>query len=232
MSRSLRTLAVVAVVILTAARSSADPIQITSGSLAWRATGTAIDVTMAGEGFTFSGRTSRGAGVFWPIEQCGIPECGPGTTVDLHSYFVDLAFSGTATLNGTTYSPVGSLSGPASVEARWTGSLAIPEGFTGGTLFAPFQFLGDFDYTNHPTLPWQSVGLFGSGTAALTFGTWPNGLFPDALWLDTVTYNCEPAAATPEPASLLLLGTGLCGLAAARRRRTRRPDLKRGGNTA
>jgi hypothetical protein len=232
MSRRLRTLAFVAVVILSAAKSSADPIQITSGALDWRATGPAIEVTMAGEGFTFAGRTNRVEGIFGPIEQCGLPDCGAGTTVDLHSYFSGSALSGTATLDGTTYTRVGSLTGTSSVEARWTGSLVIPEGFTGGTLFAPFQFLGDFDYTTHPTLPWQSVGLFGSGTAAVTFSAWPNGLFPGALSLDAVTYNFEPAAATPEPASLLLLGTGLCGIAAARRRHKRSPRLAPGGKAA
>jgi hypothetical protein len=219
MSLGVRTLATAAAIVISTATAAADPIQIQSGSLEWRSGSVTIPVTLAGDGFTFAGATNRTEGIFMPLEQCSVPECGPGSTVDLRTYFLGNAYSGTATVDGNTYTSVGSLAGTSSLLTEWTGSLAIPAGFTGGTLFAPFMFSGQFTFETDPTLPWRTVDLFGSGTAALTFSPWQSGQFPGALSLDAVTYSF--AAATPEPASLLLLGTGLCGIAAARRRRLR-----------
>jgi hypothetical protein len=219
MSLCVRTVATAAAIVVSAATAAADPIQIRSGSFAWRSGAISVPVTLAGDGFTFSGGTNRTEGLFTPIEQCGVPECRPGTTVDLLTYFVGNAYSGTATFEGNTYSNVGSLAGTSSLETKWVGALAIPADFTGGTLLAPFTFTGQFAFTPDPTLPWRNVDLFGSGTAALTFTPWQTGEFPGALSLDTVSFSFDGAAATPEPASLLLLGTGLCGIAAARRRR-------------
>jgi hypothetical protein len=78
---------------------------------------------------------------------------------------------------------------------------------------------------------------FGSGVSAfrilginpLTDSTDPNG-FPVYLEFDRMTGNSftmtpilAPTSTVPEPVSMLLLGTGLAGIAAAVRRRRRQP---------
>src|SRR5918993_2293228 len=184
MSARLRILSLAAATIVFSASSAvADPIQITSGSLVWSA-GSAIDVTLAGDAFPLTGGTSRSEGVFMPIETCTLPECLPGTTVDLLARAIGNAFSGTATLDGTTYTQVGSLAGPAFLGTEWTGALTIPAGFTGGTLTAPFLFTGQFSVDGTATVPSQHVDLFGGGTASLTFSPWADPQFPSALLID------------------------------------------------
>ena len=62
MSSCFRTLSSTAAALaLSAVTATADPIQITAGSLVWH-TGSPIDVTLSGEGFTFSGGTNRTEG--------------------------------------------------------------------------------------------------------------------------------------------------------------------------
>jgi hypothetical protein len=180
---------------------------------------------VSGDGFTFSG--TGGAltgGNFQPPLECGVPDCRAGTAIDLKALWSDTDLPGSATYQGETFTHVGSSSNGndiSSMTVDWTGTLTLPADFAGGMATAPLLFNGTFGYSNiaRPGLPPAPLQLFGTGTAALTFTPWED--YPGAFRLQSVAYTFDSPAATPEPASLLLMGTGILGLAAERRRRRR-----------
>jgi hypothetical protein len=200
---------------------NADPILITSGSLVYTGPpGGPVSVHLSGAGFTFSGTSAPLSISLGPYESCLVPACLPGTTLDLRTYGTGPTYSSTtATYQGQTYGGLGGMVSVADIYTDWTGSLLIPEGFTGGTLTAPFAFSGYFQYTDDNFITMNRVGLFGSGTATVTFGRYRPDLHPTALVTEAVRFDFADVAATPEPASMVLVATGLVGLLARRRHR-------------
>lgn len=223
MRLSLRTLASAAVTLAAgAATAAAEPIQITSGSLVFPASPIPIVVELAGAGFTFTGRT--GTQQIWlsPHGDCLVPECLPGSTLSLHTVGSEATYIfATAIYQGQTFDNFGGIDARSGLLTEWTGSLDLPSDFAGGSLSAPFSFSGAFRLTDDQTGFVRQVDLFGSGVATVTFGPYGSPEYPNAFGTQSVRFDFADVAPTPEPASLLLLGTGLCGIAAARRRRAR-----------
>jgi hypothetical protein len=126
--------------------------------------------------------------------------------------------TGPATLDGVTYLNVGSLSSDSSMEVGFRGTVVLPP-FSDSSihLTAPFLFNGSFFHPVGDTF--QTDLLIGGGVASLSLS--PHRGIAGTWHLDEARYDfIDPSAASPapEPGTLVLMGSGLLGLAALFRR--------------
>lgn len=103
------------------------------------------------------------------------------------------------------------------------GSILVPDIAEGGsgTASAPFTFLGTlagFEDAELGGVPLFATNISGTGIARLEFVNAGEGVM-----MGDIFYELQDPAATPEPASLLLFGSGAALLAARRRYRCRPP---------
>ena len=198
--------------------AGAEPIRITRGSLelsgtSGSQTGT-VSLVGATRGFTLSARVNTSEGVFQPSEQCQqLPACMPGAPIDLGANWAGLGVVSKVTLDGLTFTGVGSLTSDDSVAIEFIGSARAPAFGTGAAvLISPFQFEGQFGRALG-----GGVSLVGHGMATLiltqSFG--PNELSPAAWRVTAARYEFSP---TPEPATLVLTASGIAAVLLRRRR--------------
>lgn len=215
--------------------SFADPVRITSGTV------NNLDIKIAGNGVTYNFEASNGFAVTpgsssaYTYRPGAVPLIGieafnrlavPGSTLNAN-------YIGTAVINGQSYFTQLGADGGFYNSMIFTSQQAIalpstipPLPTTGGpaifTTTVPFSMVGTLQggtcvNSSIPCVSTPLVSIYGNGTATYTFTSGGDGLWR----LSSYSYEFSSAEPTPEPATLLLFGTGIAGLAgyAAKRRK-------------
>jgi hypothetical protein len=210
---------VIGIGLLGTTQALADPVTVTSGHVtAQRSGGT---FTLTGDGFSLSGAPPFGyASGIWECTPCRASDrLNLSLSSSTGESFDDLPGEFNHVLYDRTY-----LAGHLEFTAGDMTSAILDAGQT--SISMPFTFIGELKnyetYASRATngsLPVFIATFTGRGIATAHF----RGPFADpngALFLaDRITYDFAPDAPlpTPEPASLLLVGTGVAGLLARRR---------------
>lgn len=189
--------------------ASADVIHITSGTVTAVDLDSAdFDIASAQHGFTLVGRGDIGRNdpfICFP--------CEPGSLQSLVSEWTGLDLLGTATVDGESYVlGLGNAGGSTSFTGTWTAP--DYDGSPTASVTAPFQFTGTFSFPIGDPRPMLS--LAGSGLATVDVAWDPSF---DAWETQRARFDFASDAAVPEPATILLLSTGLLGGALRKRRR-------------
>jgi hypothetical protein len=181
-------------------------INFETGAPCYFAQTTALTNAYAGQGVTFSGPGAKSGGAI--LDQCG------GFGINAHSGTDYLAFNTLA-----TYTAGGTAAGPETI--TFTSPVTNVSIFVGGADTLPTYTLNAYNGSNvllttssaSPTLgQWVSLSSSAANIASLKL-TFTSGVgVVDDLSFTTAT------AGTPEPTSVVLVGSALLGLFALRRR--------------
>lgn len=191
----------------------ADPVTVTSGFYSVTS-GEDGEWVFNGSGFSFSG---SGLGDVLPFWDC--LRCLPGAPVSMDARLtgqLGTSWAGPVSWQGSTYDRV-----------FWAGDLLWDAGVAlagaGAVASSPFTFTGTVTAfaDEARTSPLFSTALTGTGTATVRFFRELDGGTAEVF---RVSYDfAADAAPVPEPASVILLASGLGALAIRRRRARTHP---------
>lgn len=205
------TAAVFFLVFLSVAQVQADPLVVTSGSLT-KISGLSNDPFRL-NAFTFSFQ-----GQNFSIQNQGLDidaaNREPGSVVSLSHVFSDFT-AGSVLIDGNSYPGVNHFEG---LFTFTSGSFVLPvDGTPTLTVTDTFTFNGFFfGYDPNVQGPVFSTQLTGTGLVTMSLFLGQDGLY----YINGLKYEFgQTGAPVPEPATLLLLGSGLAGLAVRARRR-------------
>ena len=208
--------AVLSLLLLHPTAARADPILISSGTIAGHVLLSSAQFDIQGSGFSFTGLVEGYLGNAAACTPCASPVADLGATFDQFS-----SGGGTGLVEGVTYPLVyvGFSSGTFTTPTAMLTDLGLSH------VEVPFTFSGVMNgYLENPLVrptdapPIFTVSLGGSGMASAQFF----GLIDDSgarvypIFPDSIRYEFTNAEPTPEPGTLLLVGGALGGLILAR----------------